>query len=102
MNRDYVEKVEENTHLLAKISENSPDEVFSISRALRLIAAVRSRSPSGAINQDIILDEAERCRTRYKWVLRKANRAPDYRTSILKQKAVLLRGDLMMLEALAG
>jgi hypothetical protein len=102
MDRDYIEKVEENTHLLAKISENAPDEVFSISRALRLIAAVRFRSPSGAVNQDIILDEAKRCRTQYKRVLRKATGAPDYRTSILKQKAVLLQGDLMMLEALAG
>jgi len=100
MDDDSIKMVEENVDLLAEMSDNCPEDMFSMLRALELIDDIRSKSPSGNFNERIVIHEFTERQKNYERLLVEADSASDHRIPLLKQEAANLRRDLMMLEAI--
>ena len=99
MDDNSIKMVEENVGLLAEMSDNCSEDMFSMLRALELIDDIRSKSPSGNFSRRIAIHEFTERKKNYERLLVEADSASDHRILLLKQKAANLRRDLMMLEA---
>ena len=99
MDDDSIKMVEENVDLLAEMSDNCPEDIFSMLRALELIDDIRSKSPSN-FSERIVIHEFTERQKNYERLLVEADSASDHRIPLLKQEAANLRRDLMMSEAI--